>query len=151
MSDILRELIEMIRTEEEITWGYVTDHYDLCHECGGMPAGNYVKGYGFKCCDPNDCDIAFEQMCEDFIDETGNGNSTRCLMDSLYCAMKDHDDLEWFAEQERDWLEGLGNNTKDMTQEDLIWHGLNGYVDDRRILNERIVEYWRQDRRGDEE
>ena len=146
MSEIVREIIDCLCTEE-MDWSAIAEHFELCHSCGGVPQGNVYKDMPFIECDSDNCDRAFEQMCDDFVDETGNGNSTRYLMGELYDEMKDHDDLEAFAQSERRFLEGNDISTKDMTQEDLIWQRLNGF--ERVMLNERIVGYWRDDRKGD--
>ncbi|MBT4407342.1 MAG: hypothetical protein HOC79_05650 [Euryarchaeota archaeon] len=143
MSEIVREIIDCLCTEE-MDWEAIAEHYELCRSCGGIPTGSYVSNTPFIECESHNCDVAFELMCDDFIDETGNGNSTRNLMSQLYDCMKEHNDLEAFATTEREWLEENDISTKDMMQEDLIWSRLNGF--DRQMLNERIVEYWKQDR-----
>lgn len=140
--EIVREIIDELI--EGRGWPSIADSYGLCHTCGGVPMGQGSSGY-FKECDSNDCDEAFEKMCDDFISEVGNGNSTRCLMRMLYDSMEKHGDLERFANEGRDFIEANGFDTKDMTQEDIIWERLDSYWDNRRILNERIVEYWKQD------
>jgi len=148
MSKIVREIIELIRNEE-YDWEALAEHFELCASCGGIPTGSYGSNTPFIECASDNCEVAFELMCDDFIDETGNGNSTRNLMGQLYDCMKEHNDLEAFATTEREWLKENDISTKDMTEDDLIWSRLNSY--DRSILNERIVDYWKQDREGDEQ
>ena len=146
--DTLREIIQFVK-DECPCWEALSDTFDLCHECGGIPTGSYGDKHSimFIECVSDNCDIAFERMCEDFIDETGNGNSTRYLMAHLYDLMKENNDLEAFALDEKKWLEGNNIDTEDMSQEDLIWGRLNSF--DRSILNERIVDYWKEARKND--
>jgi hypothetical protein len=139
----VKEIIELL-CKEEMNWPAIADHYELCHSCGGVPQGNVYNDMPFIECDPDGCDEAFEQMCEDFVDETGNGNSTRSLMRMLYDKMKEHDNLEEFAQEERHFLGEDDISTKDMTEEDLIWQRLDGF--DRESLNYGIVHYWQLDR-----
>ena len=139
----VKEIIQLL-CEEKMDWPAIADHYELCHSCGGVPQWNVYEDMPFIECDSNDCDVAFEQMCEDFVDETGNGNSSRSLMRMLYDDMKKHDNLEAFAQEERHFLGENDISTKDMTEEGLIWQRLNGF--DRESLNYGIVYYWQLDR-----
>jgi len=148
MSEIVRKIIELIRNEE-YDWKSLAEHFELCASCGGIPTGSYRSDTPFIECESDNCDVAFEKMCDDFIDETGNGNSDRSLQLQLYDLMKDHKALGDFVKIEEDWLKENGESIAGMSQEDLIWSRLRSF--DRQTLNESIVEYWRQEREGDEE
>jgi hypothetical protein len=141
MSKIVRKIIELIRYEE-YDWEALAEHFELCASCGGIPTGSYGKDTPFIECASDNCDEAFELMCDDFISEVGNGNSTRNLQSQLYGLMKDHDALFEFADIEADNLKTHGIDTKQMTTDELVWSRLESY--DRRTLNENIVEYWKE-------
>jgi len=141
MSKLVRQIIELIRYEE-YDWKALAEHFELCASCGGIPTGSYGKDTPFIECASDTCDEAFEKMCDDFIDETGNGNSTRNLQSQLYLLMKDHKALIDFASQEAHVLKEHGIDTIQMTTDELVWSRLEGF--DRRMLNEYIVEYWKE-------
>jgi len=143
---IIRKIIELIRYEE-YDWEALAEHFELCMSCGGIPTGSYGKDTPFIECASDTCDEAFEKMCDDFIDETGNGNSTRNLQSQLYDLMKDHKALGDFARQEADVLKEHGIDTKQMTTDELVWSRLEGF--DREMLNEYIVEYWKEMRENE--
>jgi len=134
--EMIREIIELLRTEENMEWSDVAEHYELCHSCGGVPQGNVYKDMPFKECDSNDCDRAFEQMCDDFEEETVNGNSFRCLVGWLYDLIVEHGDAEEYLAPECD--EAILNS------ENPLLRFLNTW--DRESLNSSIVSYWRDDR-----
>ena len=148
LKEQIQDIIKLL-SYEEMDWQAIAEHYELCRSCGGIPQGSYRSDMPFIECESENCDEAFELMCDDFIDETGNGNSTRNLMSQLYDLMKEHDNLEAFAQEERQFLGGNDISTKDMTEEDLIWQRLNGF--DRESLNHSIVHYWRLDREKGED
>ena len=149
MSETVRKIIEMVREEGEVSWEALAEHFELCASCGGIPTGSCGSDTPFIECASDTCEVAFELMCDDFIDETGNGNSDRSLRWQLYDAMKEHNDLEAFATTEREWFKECGESIEGLSQDDLIWSRLRSF--DRRTLNESIVEYWRKEREGDEE
>mgnify|MGYP003113049094 CR=1 FL=1 len=146
MSKLVREIIELIRYEE-YNWEALAEHFELCASCGGIPTGSYGKDTPFIECASDTCDEAFEKMCDDFIDETGNGNSDRNLQSQLYGLMKDSKTLVGFARFEADNLKTHGIDTKQMTTDELVWSRLEGF--DRRMLNEYIVEYWKEMRENE--
>ncbi len=64
---------------QEDEWQEFASDFELCHHCGF----DYTNGEGHH--ENTDvCPEAFRQMCDDFIDETGNGNSTRSLIWMLH-------------------------------------------------------------------
>ena len=146
---IVRKIIEMVREEGEVSWYDIAEVFELCESCGGVSAGNYSSDTPFIECNSYNCDVAFKQMCDDFLSEVGNGNSTRNLMSQLYDLMKEHKALGDFAKAESDWLKESGESIAGMSQEDLIWSSLNGYG--RKRLNASIVAYWIQEREGEKE
>ena len=138
MSEITREIIELL-CMEEWDWQAVAEHFELCHSCGGVPQGNVYKDMPFKECDSNDCDEAFEKMCDDWEDETGNGNSFRCLVGILYDEIIEHGDAEEYLAPESE--ESILNSENPLISYLNTW--------DRESLNSSIVGYWRDDRKGD--
>lgn len=149
MSETVRKIIQMVRVEGEVSWEALAEHFELCASCGGIPTGSYGSDTPFVECESYNCDVAFEKMCDDFIDETGNGNSTRNLRWQLHDLMEEHKDLGDFSNEEANWLKDAGESIAGMSQQDLIWSRLNSF--DRLSLNTQIVEYWRKEREGEEE
>ena len=142
--DTLREVIQFIK-DECPSWEAISDMFELCHECGGIPTGSYGKDTPFIECASDNCDTAFEIMCEDFVSEVGNGNSTGNLQSQLYDLMKENSQLHEFARIEADNLKTHGIDTKHMTTDELVWSRLQSF--DREMLNEYIVEYWKEMRK----
>ena len=138
MSKIVREIIDCLCTEE-MDWRAIAEHFELCHSCGGVPQGNVYKDMPFIECDTDNCDEAFEQMCDDFEDETGNGNSFRCLVGMLYDKIVEHGDTEEYLAPESD--ESILNSENPLISFLNTW--------DRESLNSAIVGYWRDDRERD--
>ena len=141
MSEIVREIIDCLCTEE-MDWRAIAEHFELCHSCGGVPQGNVYGDMPFIECDPNDCDEAFERMCDDFVDETGNGNSFRCLVGWLHDLIVEHGDTEaYLADLDPEIDESILNSESPLIRYLNTW--------DRETLNSAIVGYWRDDRKGD--
>lgn len=113
MSKLVRQIIELIRYEE-YDWEALAEHFELCKSCGGIPTGSYGKDTPFIECASDTCDEAFEKMCDDFISEVGNGNSTRNLQSQLYDLMKQNGELHEFARIQADNLKTHGVDTKHM-------------------------------------
>jgi hypothetical protein len=135
MSELVREIIEFVK-DECAGWEALADHFELCASCGGIPTGSYGSNTPFIECASDNCEVAFELMCDDFITEEGNGNSFRCLVGMLYDEIVEHGDTEAYLVSEED--ESILNS-----ENPLISH-LNTW--DRESLNSAIVEYWKQDR-----
>ena len=135
LKDTVIEIIELL-CKEEYDWEALADYYELCTSCGGIPSANYVSNTPFIDCESNNCDVAFELMCDDFIDEIGNGNTFRCLVGMLYDKIVEHGDTEAYLAPEED--ESILNS-----ENPLISH-LNTWG--RKSLNSAIVGYWKQDR-----
>ena len=144
MSEIVKEIIELLRTEEDMMWSDVAEHFELCHSCGGVPQGNVYGDIPFIECESENCDEAFERMCNDFEDETGNGNSFRSLVGMLHDAIVWHGDTEaYLAVLDPEIDEGMLNSENPLIRYLNTW--------DRETLNSAIVGYWRDDRKGEEE
>jgi hypothetical protein len=134
-SEIVREIIDCLCTEE-MDWQAIAEHFELCHSCGGIPTGSYVSNTPFIECESHNCDVAFELMCDDFIDETGNGNTFRCLVGMLYDEIVKHGDTEAYLAAEID--ESILNSENPLISYLNTWG--------RESLNSAIVGYWEQDR-----
>ncbi len=156
-----------VNNDQEAEWIEFAKDFELCEHCGFDEtggSGDYHHEYTDRCPE------AFRQMCDDFIDETGNGNSTRCLIRMLHEEITDkgderilqwvdyyhHQKVEsWYPELEEKWGEpepeidfnkwleqeaAEGN-----TPENLLWDYLWTYEQNREILNEWITEFWIED------
>ena len=145
-----------IRNDQEDEWQEFASDFELCHHCGF----DYTNGEGHH--EHTDvCPEAFRQMCDDFINETGNGNSTRSLIWMLHDDLMRRGDervLEWvddyhrqlcdFSEDEIDldfdkWL--AKQKEAGETLSSLLIDHLWTYEQNRECLNEWIVELWIED------
>jgi hypothetical protein len=132
---IVKEIIELL-CKEEYDWEAIAEHYELCRSCGGIPTGSYVSNSPFIECASDNCGVAFGRMCDDFIDETGNGNTFRCLVGMLYDEIVKHGDTEAYLAPESD--ESILNSENPLISYLNTWG--------RESLNTAIVDYWKQDR-----
>ena len=154
-------ILEYIKEEGEVSWKQFAKDFERCEHCGY----DYVDGEGhYHYTDV--CPEAFSKMCEDFIDETGNGNSTRSLIRMLHDAIKDkgegtmrewacdyHHQIHegWYAESgepepEIDfdkWLKQQADEGYKL--EDLVWQYLWTYETSREYLNTWITNFWIED------
>ena len=144
-----------IRNDQQDEWKEFASDFELCHHCGF----DFVNGEGHHE-NTNVCPDAFKQMCDDFIDETGNGNSTRSLIWMLHDDLVRRGDervLEWvddyhrqlcdFSEEiELDFDKWLAQQKEaGETLSSLLIDHLWTYEQNRECLNEWIVELWIED------
>jgi hypothetical protein len=149
------EVFDYIREQGEVSWTETAKHFERCEHCGYDYNGPQAESH-FNW-SHQECPVAFIKNCEEFINETGNGNSTRSLIHSLFDEIKAHGDMESEA---RDFhyvmvdfeTEGVPEDfdeylkVSDKTMEEVVMDGLWGYAGDGRdYINRRIVDYWIQD------
>lgn len=149
------EVFNYIREAGEVSWTQMARDFERCEHCGYDDNGPQAESH-FNW-SHQECPVAFIKNCEDFIDETGNGNSTRSLIDSLFDEIKAHGDMELEARDIHDRMlefseegevpEDFDEYLKEsgLSTEDVVMDGLWGYQYDRETLNRRIVDYWIQD------
>ena len=145
-----------IDNDQESNWLKFADDFEFCEHCGF----DYKRGEGHYNSDT--CPVAFKQMCDDFIDETGNGNSTRSLIWMLHDRLMSRGDervLSWvsdyhryqllpFSEEEIEldfdkWL--VEQKEAGETLSSLLLSHLWTYEQNRQCLNEWLVELWTED------
>lgn len=138
-------------------WRDFASDFELCEHCGF----DYTNGEGHH--EHIDiCPVAFRQMCDDFIDETGNGNSTRSLIWMLHDDLMRRGDervLSWVDDYHRylcesgqeeeieldfdKWLAQQKESGETLSS--LLVTHLWTYEQNRECLNEWIVELWIED------
>jgi hypothetical protein len=132
----------------QANWEEFAKDFNLCQYCGYNYESNSGSHFNWS---HQECPQAFIQNCEDFIEEVGNGNSTRSLVQSLYDDIKRHGDMESRARNyhemreiwhEKDVNEDFDEYLKESGNsiEDIVWDGL--WSDGRDSINRQIVEYW---------
>lgn len=138
---------------EQANWEEFAKDFGLCQYCGYNYENNNTSHFNWS---HQECPKAVIQNCEDFIEEVGNGNSTRSLVQMLYDSIKHHGDMESRArsyfdsdcdgyifedidgKEIEDFDEYLKESEK--TIEDMVWDGI--WSDGRDSINRQIVEYW---------
>ena len=145
-----------IDNDQESNWLKFADDFEFCEHCGF----DYNRGEGHY--NSSTCPVAFKQMCDDFIDETGNGNSTRSLIWMLHDQLMSRGDervLSWVSDYHRyellpfseekieldfdKWL--VEQKDAGETLSSLLLSHLWTYEQNRQCLNEWIVELWTED------
>ena len=141
------------KVHRSVDWEEFAKDFNLCQYCGYNYENNNASHFDWS---HQECPKALIQNCEDFIEEVGNGNSTRSLVQWLYDDIKGHGDMESRArsyfDNDCDYyifedIDGKGIEDFDeylkeseKTIEDMVWAGI--WSDGRDSINRQIVEYW---------
>ena len=164
MPKLYKEWFE--NNDQEAEWIQFANHFDYCEHCGWDSSWAFESHSNYT----DVCPEAFRQMCEDFIDETGNGNSTRSLIRMLFNAIKDKGEgtmREWVYDYHHQICEGWYAESGEPEPEidfdkwlkqqkpisghplgpiaDLLWKYLWTYEQNRECLNTWIVDFWIED------
>ena len=144
-------VFDYIKDENEDFWKDMCKVFSLCPYCGYDAEVENESHFNWS---HQECPAAFIQNCEDWIDETGNGNSTRSIIRGLFDSIKSHGDMEAVARSYHEmrtratnpyWridIEDFDEYLKESGDsiEDIVWDGLES--DGRESANIRTVEYW---------
>lgn len=146
----LGHVFEYIKDENEELWREMCKVFSLCPYCG---YDEDVEGESHFNWSHQECPAAFIQNCQDWVDETGNGNSTRSVIQMLFDTIKSHGDMEAKARSYHElWVGHPTNEDPNFDEylkesgnsiEDIVWDGL--WSDGRDQANIRTVEYWIED------
>ena len=141
---------------QEAEWIEFAKDFELCEHCGF----DYEGSVGGHHENTDRCPEAFREMCDDFIDETGNGNSTRSLIWMLHDDLMRHGDervLAWVDDYHRYLCESRQEDEIDFdkwlaqqkeageTLSSLLVAHLWTYEQNRECLNTWITELWIED------
>ena len=93
-------VFDYIKDENEDFWKDMCKVFSLCPYCGYDEEVENESHFNWS---DQECPKAVIKNCEDFIEEVGNGNSTRSLVQMLYDNIKSYGDMESRARSYHDW------------------------------------------------